>query len=222
MRRILEDIAISSKQYQVLLGASLGDACLRIQYNYPYGLIEHSIKQKDYLLFKKNLLGELCSPNIIERTRRLKFNGKYKKEGTSCAFRICTNRELVPIHNLIYPNGKKTITKELLAKLEDLAIAIWYMDDGYWCVNHKKTSGRIGLATLSFSKEENELIKDYFKYKYDIDFHITFEDKKYHGLMIYNRRDAFKFANIVNKHIPECMAYKKIELVPSRYPKFNY
>ena len=98
---------LNSEQVSVLVGASLGDGCVT---NSLYTGI-HGSKQSDYNQFKHKILGG----NFHE----YEFNN-------SLTF---ISGQTQHIADLIYENGKKTV-KNVIDYIDDIALAIMYMDDG--------------------------------------------------------------------------------------------
>lgn len=205
MKEKLKNTQISDIQKDVLIGTILGDCCIRIQYNYPYGILEHSEKQKDYLEYKYNILKNLSS-NISCRTRNPTDKSLIRTTCSSCQFRIRTNSNLLYFYNLFYEKNKKIIKDELLSLINERVLAIWYMDDGW--LNFSKNKNTCGIATLCFSKKDNEKLCAYLTNRYNVEFSVTRRKESYY-LTIRKQNDVEKFINIVSEYIPNCMKYKK-------------
>lgn len=60
------------------------------------------------------------------------------------------------LHRRFYKEGQKTVTKEVLENLNDLAWMVWFVDAG------KMTGHEIVLRINKFSPESSKLIVDYF------------------------------------------------------------
>jgi len=185
---------MNSIQNEVLFGSLLGDASI---YKYkkdknPNGKIEHCSKQLKYLQFKKELLKDLSGD--IKNVKRI--DKRFNKERESCHFLIKANSNLFKLYNDFYESGKKKIPDDL-SLLTPLAIAIWFMDDGY------KEGKSIGIATQSFTKEDVLRLINYLLVNYDIEFLRRVEGR------IYLRKNSFeKFKKIVLEHMCESMKYK--------------
>lgn len=112
----------------------------------------------------------------------------------------------------------KIIKQSVLNKLNDLSIAIWYMDDGslYEYKRGIKTYRTITLHTDCFTFEEDELIKNFFKNKYNVHFNInhngmTDKSKVYgYKLRCNKAEDINTFINVVKFFVEDvkCMNYK--------------
>ena len=187
-----KSLLLSKDAEQVLLGSLLGDGSLRKpKYSSSYSEA-HSLKQKDYLLWKRDIL------NLPHRLSLVCFN--QLKEYFEIVYQTNALPQLIPYYNLFYPNGKKIVTQEILDKLEPLAIATWYMDDGSYDLE-------VHLATNCFSYESHLLIQNWFKFKWGINTVIRQNKKKQYNIAI-KRRDSPLFINLVKDYIPPSMQYK--------------
>lgn len=157
---------------QVLLGTLLGDASLswpRNKDGVKYGRgprlkISHSAKQKDYARWKSETISRLgfsFSFGIGRNKLSTEDQHSYQSQ---------TSELLAEVYKELYPEDKKTITKNLLAQLDEEALAYWLMDDV------SGNSEQRGLrkdhvyrwATCCFSLEENLLIVEWLKERWDL------------------------------------------------------
>lgn len=166
-------------------------------------VLRHCYAQKEYLEFKKNLLNSVgiktseiieCNnngyPGVYLYVRVYKFSKAYRK---------------------IYYTPKKNIAiRKLLNKLTPLGLAIWYMDDGG--LSQKKKNGKVHANDLMLnthlSKEENQIIIDYFKEVWNVQFTQVKNKGKYR--LRCGTKEARKFIQIVEPHIKniKCMLHK--------------
>ena len=198
---------------QILLGTTLGDGNIS-----PNGVkkarlrLGHGICQLDYLLWKIKMLKPLVGSFSLGERKSQSWS-KYTVFGSQ----TLTSRYLWHIYNDFYfeRNGKikKEIHSNVLNRLTPLSIAVWYMDDG--CLGIYKTRGSNAgklvpwgahLATHSFTYQEQELICEYFKRKWDIGFHILKQGDGY--FIVSDHKDTRKFLNLVEPHVIERMRYK--------------
>ena len=75
-------------------------------------------------------------------------------------------------------NGKKscckTVTRQILSALDDHGMAMWIMDDGSYTYGHQTRNPEcpmhvFRLSTEGYTFEENELILQWLKERYDVD-----------------------------------------------------
>lgn len=139
---------------QILLGSLLGDGCIvnntHNNLHYEEG---HSLRQKDYLLWKN---------------KYLKFNERVTKLNRIKIDKGDT-RGLRKLYQLFYGSGKKKVTKTILGKLTPLGLAVWFCDDG--CYNYR--GNILQLHTNGFSLNEHYLMRRWFKQRWKINGYIT-------------------------------------------------
>lgn len=211
---------MTKNEKQFVLACTIGDGCINKRYinSYPCYrfLMKHSERQKDYFLYKAYQLDR-----ILGKPRR-KVYSIYKNSGRSkinaYQFEKNSNRYLKPIYNLLYRNGKKVYTRNMLNMLTPEGLAIWYMDDGSLShYTYKKKDGyeyyskcKIILNTY-ISKEENKIIQKYFDEVWDIQWNIH-RSKSSTGKIFYRlsagTKQARKFFKIIKDYIHPTMQYK--------------
>ena len=200
-------VSLSKIQEQVILGGLLGGSSFK-HYNkeeYSNGIImRHSYKQKDYIKYKNKLLG-----NLLIHYKEYKVNNSYGKEKVEAW--TYSNQAISKIYKLCTKKGRKYITKEWLEKLNWLGIAIWYMDDGSLNIGTKNPS--IYFHTEGYSKEENEIIIDFFS-SLGIKSYLR-HYKKYYFVAI-STSDSNKIWDKIKTFIPNSMQYK----LPLKYQGF--
>ena len=186
---------------QILYGSLLGDGCIhrpknRMGYQYTE---THSIKQKDYLLWK----------NVY-------FNitfGYYNTSVANKVYKICSIYSSVndslckELRKEFYPNGKKVITRKILDKINELGLLVWYLDDGTF----NKRWNYIKISTNSFTHSEHKIIQKWFKDKWNLDVRIHRQKDKY--TLYFPVLETRKLLNIlksifVKYKLPKCMKYK--------------
>ncbi|HLG24980.1 MAG TPA: hypothetical protein VI564_08680 [Candidatus Nanoarchaeia archaeon] len=201
--------SISEDVKQVLLGSLLGDGCLEKGSKNAGFSCCHNLKQKEYFFWKVDILKQY-----------FKVNYSYRKNGEKYfIYRLRTNYSeiLTELHNLIYIKSKlprrkwlKIINLDFLENLDKLGLAVWYCDDGTYCVRDKSCS----IATLGFTQKENLLIKEYFLKKWNISAKVIKEIKKYRNeyrtyyKLTFNKNETEKFLNLMKNFVPKSMVYK--------------
>ena len=190
----------------LIIGMLLGDGT--ISNNYVFKL-SHGEKQKEYLEWKINLLNE----------NGVKNNG-LKEYICTCGYNkgskvYYSQLSIIPfiklLRRVIYKPKKDYANRKILNRLDSLGVAIWYMDDG--CINIRKTKDKIHgfyiRISTCLSKEQNQIIIDYFKEVWDISFYQFKEGKETYSLCC-GTQEGVKFIEIIKKHIESCpsMLYK--------------
>lgn len=187
----------------------LGDGT--ISNNYVFKL-SHGYKQKEYLEWKIKLLNKYG----------IKNNG-LKEYISTCGYNInsivyYTQLGIIPfikvLRRIIYNPVKNYANRKILNRLNPLALAIWYMDDGH--INIRKTDSKIHgfyikIATCLY-KEQNQVIIDYFKEAWDISFYQFKEGRP--GKNTYSlccgTQEGVKFIELIKPYVESCpsMLYK--------------
>lgn len=162
--------------------------------------IKHGIKQKSYCEEKRNIASNIFKKpiNICE----------HKERNHICInFRIrhsCLN----DIRNLMYPDGKKAITKEILNSLSDQGIAIWFMDDGSLSGrkngNNKYTSFGIEISTYC-SKNEAEIVREFFLNRYGIEMKLHYDKRCSEGHQYHVYCSTTQTRKLIPILAPYCM-----------------
>jgi len=198
-----ENPIISDDCRQVLLGSIIGDGCLSHGNGINYYLEEtHSKKQREYLAWKNTFLKEL---NAKMKQKIFLILGKryegFKLQTSSFPF-------LTEYRKLFYHNSKKTISIRILNQINELGLAVWYLDDGHVVPN----TNLITLSTDSFSHKEHIIIRRWLKKQYGVYPKISKRGGKYY-YMCFGRKDSdiilSIFKEIFSKYnVPKSMWYK--------------
>ncbi|MEK6963575.1 MAG: hypothetical protein AABX70_04055 [Nanoarchaeota archaeon] len=197
---IREELELNEVEEQVVIGSLLGDLSCRINHTSKNANLEggHCLAQKEYMLWKIALL------------QRLNFKIRKTKIGTYL-FQSKNFRALNEYHDLFYSNGKKSVNRLILDRINKLGLLIWYLDDG----SYHKRDNQGKLHTNGFSFEEQVLIKEWFKEKYGIDprIHTLKGSKKYEGKVWYYLSftvdDTKRLLSLFKEfEVPSCMKYK--------------
>jgi len=205
-------LVLNEFQEQVALGSLMGDASIGknkptlkkgSRTNSRLRFV-HGYRQLDYLKWKAQLFGNFSR----QLTPKVNLLTGFAKQPTSY-FNTSVSSQFNRLHELFYKNGVKTITDTVLNKLNAIAMAIWFCDDG--SLNRVKVStgfsNYVTLHTEGFSWEENELIKNWLKDRWDID--STVQQVKT-GLFAISmsKTGSLNFLNLIVDYVPISMKHK--------------
>ena len=146
---------LTRNQEAILAGSVLGDAFLQKTGARNARLrFEHGAKQKEYLLWKVKALTRLFQgkPTHLSRVHP-------KTKATYEYWRAQSNAtpELGKWRTIFYPKGKKLIPASIAEFIkEPLALAVWYMDDGYYYLKDKNSFlylGRVSSEEAEYARE---------------------------------------------------------------------
>ena len=202
---------ITKESRNLLIALLLGDGTIS---NNNVFKLSHCKEQRDYLEWK------------IEQLKNAGLRNNGLKEYVSVnGYNIgkkvyYTQLNIIPfikvLRRVFYKPYKKLGNRKLLNRLDAKGIAIWYMDDGH--INYRKTNGKvhgfyIKIATC-IPKEELQIIIDYFKEVWNIEFYMFHEGKKENSYSLCcGTKEGIKFINIVKPYV---------EQVPSMIHKIQY
>lgn len=193
----------------LLISLLLGDGT--ISNNYVFKL-SHGYKQKEYLEWKIKLLNEY---GIKNNGLKEYVSSKGYNTGDIVYY---SQLSVIPfiklLRRIIYKPKKNYSNRKLLNRLNALGLAIWYMDDGH--INIRKTKDKIHgfyikIATC-LSKQDNQIIIDYFKEVWNVSFYQFKEGKS--GKNTYSlccgTQEGIKFIEIIKPYVESCpsMLYK--------------
>lgn len=186
----------------VIIGSILGDGFLqKTGKNNARLRLEHSLKQKDYLLWKSQILSNFFQkkPDILERT-----NPKFNKTYQYIRNQSYSGLELGKFHKLFYVDSKKVIPNKISKLLNDpLSLAIWFMDDGYYYPRDK-------IAYIYMPKYNQESINNLLN-ALNLNYGLTPElkiKKRGEYVLIFTVKDTAKLMQIIKPYIIESMSYK--------------
>lgn len=194
-----KELQFTDEQLQIFLGGLLGDSCLYIPNDCKNAMFifKHSLVQEKYCLWKYNKLKNLCFKPIYSS----QFDKRTNKTYYGITIKSFTNSLFTPYNDLFYKINKnskcrtKYINPQILSKVNDLGLAIWFQDDGF-----KSKSGYL-ISTNCYSLEDWEQIASFFLYKYNI---IVKRLKS--GVTYIPSKYVEKFNSIIEPYIhPDCL-----------------
>ena len=202
---------ITKESRNLLIALLLGDGTIS---NNNVFKLSHCEKQRDYLEWK---IEQLKNAGLRNNGLKEYISIKGYNIGKKVYY---TQLNIIPfikvLRRVFYKPYKKLGNRKLLNRLDAKGIAIWYMDDGH--INYRKTNGKvhgfyIKIATC-IPKEELQIIIDYFKEVWNIEFYMFHEGKKENSYSLCcGTKEGIKFINIVKPYV---------EQVPSMIHKIQY
>lgn len=191
-------LLLTQEEHDLIIGSLLGDSSVRQREKNSCFRFSHSIKQKNYAIFKKDILKNFNLSEFREVKRRIKNSFIHAID-----FSTKTHPIFNYYRNLFYKEKRKVVTKEILNQLNPRSLAFWICDDG----SYDNKQGYIVLCTNAYTLKEHELIKEFFKEKFRLDPTIGFRDKKYYYLR-FKQEDSRKLIEIIKPFILYSMKYK--------------
>lgn len=199
----LRNTSFTPEQWSIVVGTLLGDGSLQSHgtMKTSYSLrFAHGEKQMEYLEWMKGQLFPFISSDAVP----------YKHKKTSIhnhapvhTYRTCSHPSLTQLRKDFYPNDKKTVSIEWLNQVDELALAVWYMDDG----SLNKRYGTMTFCTNGFSHEEHLLIQQWFLDRWNLPVVIENRRNNQYSIRV-NASVAKHLREILRPYIPPCMSYK--------------
>lgn len=230
---IAESIAdnphLNRVEIQVALGSIFGDATIAKPYNCKnstcYFIEGHSGAQVEYLKWKHQHLAPLSRGWKLIAPRRNPVTCRTK----SSYFQLRSKSEPVwnQFRTWFYDGRNKVVRRSTLNRLNELGLAVWFMDDG--SLTKHQTSRYARLATNGFSEDENEIIRKWFMIRWNLA-PVVAKNNAYFELH-FSSRQAQALLRIIGRYIHPCMDYKtdmrfavgqKVELNNARYPQLSW
>lgn len=202
---IFRFVKFTLEQKSILCGTILGDAYLQKTGKKNARLrLEHSDKQKDYLFWKVKKFPNLFQGNPKYLERKHPISGqiyKYWRHQSN------STPELGKWREKFYESGKKQIPVDLKDFLKDpLALAVWYMDDGYYYLRDNISYIYLGRV----SKKESEIARMTLEENFNIFPKVL--DKKQKGFAIcFSQNEIKKLHGLIRHYVLPSMQYKLIK-----------
>lgn len=200
--------SFSKEQKKLLIALLIGDGT--ISSNHVFKL-SHSVDQREYLEWKVQLLNRYG----------IKNNG-IKEYISSCGYnkgkevlysQLSLHSTIKALRRSVY-TPKKSFTRNLLNWLDEQGLAIWFMDDGFININeseqrHGSVQRNIRISTC-VDEETCNMIIQYFKEVWDIEFRPFLEKSKLFSIATRTNKESDKFIEIIKPYVKQVpsMLYK--------------
>lgn len=213
----LRNIHLTAEQLQIVYGTLLGDSSIQ-ERNFGRCRLKmcHGMKQKDYLEFKK----EKLKPFVIQTSASMCESNGFAGALPSFHYNSITHQDFANLYGLFYIKSKgkkrKYINMNILNRLEPTAILYWFLDDGCYKYQPKKSTHICFLSTQCFTLQEHKMLKKWFWRKWRIETVISY-DKIHKAYILRFKKKALEnfnklFLKPFKHFVPSCLHYK--------FPKF--
>jgi len=191
-----------------VIGMVIADGCLskktKNDKNNAYFQMTHCEKQYDYLMWKKIILDQISYCKIHPQ---INYSG-YKPSSKGYHLGSKTNPLFTKLYYRFYHAGHKSVDEYLVKKIDPLALAIIYMDDGTLGKAQPKhwTKETFYLKLCNFDYANLFLIKKSLKILYDLDWNINIHSRHkdtgrtYYQLRLLNKHND-KFVDIIRPYV---------------------
>lgn len=204
-----QSLELTELERQAILGTLLGDSSIGYPHDgsvAPRLYSTHGYVQKEWADHKASFLHRLSA------TTRVVANAGWGEQSV-CTSTGC-NPSLVEIYDLVTQQGEKRVSRQWLDGIGDIGLAWWICDDG------SASAKSMFLHTEGFSKQENELIAEWFCDNIGKATVCQNKQKKAYLINIASWTQI-EVGKRVSQYIPECMRYKLVACDENRPRKPN-
>ncbi len=201
-----EIVRLSGQQWQLVLGALLGDGHLAPNLRGRRGVrfrMGHGAEQAAYLAWKARLLG-----NIPQRLT--------PRPGGAVHLDLTPLPELNELREVVYwGDGKKHFGDDVFKALTPFALAVWYMDDGSFTQRskglQKRTaggSGRIEFGVEAMSPATRARLVDYLRDEHGVDSQVHAQGAAGKAVLQLTTQGTERFQVLVAPYVHSSMEHK--------------
>ena len=187
---------LSQKTLSIILGSLLGDGSLKINKHYKNARFSfrHGWKQRDYFFWKVEQLKEISGK---------KYWWIQKADGKSREKKLRYQSKALPalteLYRLTHKGNTKKIKRKWLNLMDELSLAVWWMDDGSIIAN-----GRKGVfCSENFTKKEQKILSRYLRKVWGIETkvgRVQKEGEKYR-LWFRSTNELKRFLRLILKYV---------------------
>lgn len=165
--------------------------------------LEHSVKQKSYLIWKASFFPEFFQGKPVALKR---FNNAYGKTYEYVRWQSSASPEIGKYQKVFYLNGKKIIPDNFREILTDpLSLAVWFMDDGYFY--HRDKIAYIYLA--KYAQSEMGILLKTLKDNFNL-LPVLKIKKTGSRVLIFSVSESKKLLDLITPYIIPEMLYKTL------------
>lgn len=193
----------------LLIALLLGDGTISNNYVFK---ITHAEAQKEYLEWKIKQLNE---HGIRNNGIKSYIKTKGYNIGVPVYYTQLNSTPFIKVLRRVVYKGKKILgNRKLLNRLTPMGIAIWYMDDGHINIRKSKNDKIHGFyikVSICEPRHEIQVIIDYFKEVWGINFYMIHEGKKANSYSICcGTKEGLKFIELIKSYVQQVpsMLYK--------------
>jgi len=198
---------MNKRQKAAIIGMILGNAFLQKTGERNARIrLEHSSKQRDYLIWKAGFFPRLFQgkPSFLKR-----FNPRFQKTYHYVRWQSSASPEIGKMRKLFYKQGSKRIPNDLPLLFDNpLSLAIWYMDDGYLYHRDKM----IYIYLPRYTREEQKILLKTLKLNFGLK-PLLKTKKGGNQVLVFPVEESKKLLSLVRPFVPPSMRYKLLNPV---------
>jgi len=203
--RVATGQGLSEVAHDVVCGTLLGDGSLNA--GSAYLSFSHSEKQAEYAEFKASLLVEL-NPQLAEFAVAAVAGGERGYEVVQV--RTHAHRALGVLRRDFYP-AEKVVPAWIGDHLNELMLAVWFMDDGYMRIREGGRQPLAEIATVGFNNDDLQILLRALQ-------RLGLPAKALRGRLYFDVPTTRSLSERIAPFVPPSMRYKLHPDVESRIP----
>lgn len=188
-----EVLPIEGRLRSLLVGSMLGDGRLVRRVSATHFMERHCGGQKAYLEWKASIWGSWAGPLVNIPDKR----GFIQWGMTTCAHALLN--EWQELFYAAKDRGWKRLVPQIVDKVDEFALAVWYLDDG--------TAGWWPGITFGADEASRQVALAIFE-KFGLSPKWCLKVRTTGFFSMERETVAERFINLVKSHVPVCMAYK--------------
>ena len=194
---------MNERERNIVTGCILGDGFLQMTGKKNARLrLEHSISQKEYLMWKWSELKRYMQDKPKQMSR---LNPVWKKTYNYIRCQSHSSPQLGKLHAKFYSGARKCIPSSIKKMLNHLALAVWFMDDGYYYARDKTAYIYLPKLTTADIKMLQETLAEQF----DLHPKLEIKRKKNRAMNFkFSVEESNKLIHIIAPHVVKSMRYK--------------
>jgi recombination protein RecA len=191
--QVLTKRYLTEDHMQIVYGSILGDGSIRNRKGHSNSVLRfrHGYSQLDYLSYKANMFGKLMGNINIKKEKHKVY---------------CDIKAVEELNHLREYKPSYKIPQEIADNLNELGLAIWYLDDGTYGGYHEKWgSGKSYIYCLKWKNKEIML---------GALERLGLKSKITKKGFVFDAENTIKLHQLICRFVPKCMEYKL-------HPKFH-
>lgn len=193
---------MNERERSIVIGTIIGDAFLQQTGKRNARLrFEHSSQQKEYIFWKWRELKRYMQ----DRPKRIvRWNPIWKKQYAYYRCQSHASPQFGKLQAMFYIDHRKRIPSEITKLLaKPLALAVWFMDDGYYYARDKTAY----IYLSHFTPHDIQRLKEALRMNFDL--HPKLERKKTSALNFkFTAEETKKLIRLIAPHVIQSMRNK--------------
>jgi len=194
----LHKVKLTGRQASIVVGSTLGDGYIAKVRGNAWLTCTQCNERRDYLEWLRAELQPFAPRQV---------NVAHSPNGGSWShFGTVHSSEFTRFHNVFYPNGRKIIPRNMGDYLDELALAVWFMDDG-----HTKKYYSV-MCTHCFTVSECELLLMtlYKQFSLECRVKVVKGNGRSYPMLRFDGENHYRLHGVVDPLLHPVFEYKKL------------